>query len=50
MSAWWLAPFFGGIAALAVYALGRAMYPAPIQWDVEPDRESPEDRARRNPF
>ena len=50
MSAWWLVPLFVAIAGLAIYALGRAMYPAPITWDVEPDRASPEDRARRTPF
>lgn len=47
MSAWSLAPLFVGIAGLAIYALGRAMYPAPITWDVEPTpRPDPETIAR----
>lgn len=48
MSAWWLVPIFAIAAGLALLALGRALYPHPINWDVEPDRSSPEDRARRS--
>lgn len=40
MSAWWLAPILAGIAALAIYAFGRALYPAPIDWEQDASDEA----------
>jgi hypothetical protein len=39
MTAWWFLPVLATIAALAIYAFGRAIYRAPIDWEQDAANE-----------
>ena len=48
-SVWPLLIVIGGLLAIVV-VIGYQTFTRPINWDVEPKDEKPEDRARNMPF